>query len=453
MDASTTSAQGTSRRGFLTMLAMAPLAGAALSACGTSGPSSSGGGGGGDGAASMWYLSGQPNEKIKTDNLKAWGDANPDSTISVDFFQNDAYKTKIKTAIGAGQAPTFIYSWGGGTLASYAAAGQVLDLTSWFDDATLKGSVLESTYKAGTVDGKIYAYPNENAALILFYYNKKLFKQVGAEPPTTYDELLALVDTFKGAGIAPIALAGQSRWTSMMWLEYFFDRVGGPEVFDAIFAGTADAWSNPDALKALQMVQDLVKAGGFITGFESITADSNADQALLYTDKTAMMLHGSWVYSGIKNDAADFVADGNLGWFAFPPITGGKGDPKNVAGNPAQYMSVSSKATQAQQDIAKAYFTDTTNGIMSETVIDAYVASGQVCIASGIEDKIAASEDKDFLQFAYSAVQDAPSFVQSWDQALSPSTAEALLSNIDQLFSLSITPQQFADNMNATIGQ
>ena len=42
-------------------------------------------------------------------------------------------------------------------------------------------------------------------------------------------------------------------------------------------------------------IQDLVKANGFIKGFSSIAADTNADQALLYTGKAAMMLHGSWV--------------------------------------------------------------------------------------------------------------------------------------------------------------
>ena len=45
----------------------------------------------------------------------------------------------------------------------------------------------------------------------------------------------------------------------------------------------------------------------------------------------------------------------------------------------------------------------------------------------------------------------APNFQQSWDQALSPAQAEALLNNIDQLFLLKITPEQFATAMNATI--
>ena len=448
----------TSRRSFLTMVAMAPVAAAAVSSCGTSGPSSSSGGstggGGGNATASMWYLSGEPNETIKNENISSWNDANPDQTLDITFFQNDAYKTKLRTAIGAGQAPTLIYGWGGGILASYAEADQVLDLTSWFDEnPDVKGRVLESTYGAATVDGKIYALPNENASPIIFYYNRDLFEQVGIEPPATWDDLMAAVQTFNDNDIAPIALGGQSRWTSMMWLEYLYDRVGGPEVFNAIYAGEPDAWSAPGSIQALTMIQELVQAGGFITGFESITADSNADIALMYTGRTAMMLHGSWTYSGMKGDGGDFVPSGSLQWIEFPTVEGGAGDPKNMVGNPAQYMSISTAADAEAQEAAKAYLADPENGIMSDSVIQAYIDSGQVCIATGIDDLIAESEDADFLQFAYGLVQDAPNFQQSWDQALSPATSEELLTNIDQLFSLSITPQQFADNMNQTLGQ
>ena len=42
---------------------------------------------------------------------------------------------------------------------------------------------------------------------------------------------------------------------------------------------------------------------------------------------------------------------------------------------------------------------------------------------------------------------------QSWDQALGATQAETLLDNIAKLFQLSISPQQFADNMNKVIGQ
>ena len=106
----------------------------------------------------------------------------------------------------------------------------------------------------------------------------------------------------------------------------------------------------------LTKIQDLVKANGFIKGFSSITADSNADQALLYTGKAAMMLHGTWTYGSMKDDGGDFVTGGNLGCMNFPPVEGGKGDPSNTVGNPGQYLSISSKATAEEKETAKKFF-------------------------------------------------------------------------------------------------
>ena len=258
------------------------------------------------------------------------------------------------------------------------------------------------------MDGKIYAIPTQTVTPIIFYYNKELFDQAGAEPPATWDDLMSLTKTFNDMGVAPLSLGGQSRWTSMMWLEYLYDRVGGPEVFTAIYNGEPDAWSNPAAIQATTMIQDLVKADGFIKGFTSITADSNADQALLYTGKAA-----------------------------------------NTVGNPAGYQSISSKASESEKEAAKKYFKD---GLLTDTEIDAYIETGSVPIVKDIEDKLAQSDDSEFLTFQYELTKNAPNFQQSWDQALSPTAAEALLSNIDQLFLLSITPEEFADNMNATLG-
>lgn len=441
--------RATSRRQFLSMIALAPVAGSALAACGTSGPGSTGSGA--DAVATEWYLSGEPSESITTDAVNAFNEANPDQAIGLTFFQNDAYKTKIKTAIGAGQAPTIIYGWGGGTLGSYVQAGQVDDLTGWFDqNAAVRDRLFPSSFGPATVDGKLYALPNETVTPIVMYYNDEVFEKVGASKPTTWDELVALVPVFRDAGVAPLSLGGQSRWTSMMWLEYLFDRIGGDQVFADIAAAKPDAWNTPAAVDALTKVQDLVRAGGFVDGFESVTADSNADQALLYTGRAAMMLHGAWCYGAMKNDAADFVTGGKLSFGPFPTVTGGAGDPSNAVGNPGQYMSVFSQAGQEAKDAALAFFAD---GIMTDDVIQAYIDNGQVPIVTGIEDRLAASDDAEWLDFVYQLASKAAVFTQSWDQALSPSTAEALLTNIEQLFALSIDPQAFITNMNATLGQ
>ncbi len=441
----------TSRRTFLRYALATPLAASALAACGTSGPGQAGGGGGGTGTATYWYLSGQPSEGVRTNALNAFNKANPNDQITGTTFQNDAYKTRIRTAVGANQAPTIIWGWGGGTLRSYVKAGQVEDLTSWFgQNPDVKSRLLDSSFGPATVDGKIYATPAETVQPIVLYYNKRVFDKVGAQPPQSWGDIMALVPKFNAAGVAPFSLGGQSRWTNMMWLEFLFDRIGGPEVFDAVANGQANAWSNPAALEALTKVQDLVKANGFVKGFSSITADSNADLALLYTDKAAMMLHGSWTYGTMASNGGDFVSGGHLGFMNFPPVEGGKGDPSDTTGNPAQYLSISSKASDAQKATAKKFFA---TGVLTDAEVQDWIGIGAVPIVKGIENKLAAAKGADFLQFVYGVASKAKAFPQSWDQALSPTQAEKLLDNIAQLFQLSISPQQFASNMNGVIGQ
>ncbi|MFD9749058.1 extracellular solute-binding protein [[Kitasatospora] papulosa] len=428
-----------SRRTLLGLAAGLPVS-AALTACGSSGP-------GGGGGATYWYLNGQPQEGARAGAVDAFNKAHPKGQIKDTTFQNDAYKTKIKTAIGAGQAPTIIWGWGGGTLRTYVEAGQVEDLTSWFGEhSEVRKGLFPSSFGAATVDGRIYAMPCEVVQPIILYYNKRVFDQVGAEPPQSWDDVMALVPRFNAKGIAPFSLGGQSRWTNMMWLEFLFDRIGGPEVFQAIMGGEKNAWSHPDAIAALTKVQELVKADGFVKGFSSITADSNADQALLYRGKAAMMLHGAWSYGIQQADGGDFVSSGALGYMNFPPVDGGKGDPGNTVGNPAQYLSISSKAGAEEKKIAKEFFA---SGVLQDNETKRWIDNGSVPIRLGTEKLLAASKNADFLQFTYDLASKAKVFGQSWDQALSPAAAETLLDNIAKLFQLNVSPQEFASALNA----
>ncbi|MFD0523776.1 extracellular solute-binding protein [Paractinoplanes durhamensis] len=425
-----------SRRNFLGLTAGAAGA-AALAACGSSGPSDKGGSGSSSGSASYWSLSGEPGQPIRQAAIDRFNKANPDTKIAPEFFQNDAYKQKIKTAIGAGQAPTMIWGWGGGGLKSYVDASAVVDLTDWLgQNAAVKDKILTSSFGAGTVNGKVYALPIETVQPIVLFYNKKVFEKVGVQPPQSYGDILDLIPKFNAKGIAPFSLAGQSRWTNMMWLEFMLDRQAGSEVFDNVFSGKAGSWSDPQVLEMLTKVQDLVKGKAFINGFSSVTADSNADQALLYTGKAAMMVHGSWSFGIQKANGGDFVKSGGLGWMNFPPIDGGKGDPTNTVGNPGQYLSISSKASAAEQDIAKKFFSTT---LVDDDEKAGWVKSGGVPVLKDA-DSLYTGDDAQFLKDMAAIASGAKTFAQSWDQALSPTAAETLLDNIAKLFQLQVTP-------------
>ena len=246
----------------------------------------------------------------------------------------------------------------------------------------MKNRLFPSSFGAATVDGKIYAMPAETVQPIVLYYNKKVFDKVGVEPPKTYADILDLVPKFNAQKIAPFSLGGQSRWTNMMWLEFYFMRAGRQRPVQPRHDARRAPGPTRTRTKSLQMTQDLVKANGFVKGFSSITADSNADQALLYTGKAAMMLHGSWSYGIQVANGGKFVPSGGLGWMNFPPIDGGKGDPGDTVGNPGQYLSISSKASDDQKDIAKNFFK---TQVLSDAENKQWIDTGQVPIVKGTD--------------------------------------------------------------------
>ncbi|MDX6320588.1 MAG: raffinose/stachyose/melibiose transport system substrate-binding protein, partial [Propionibacteriaceae bacterium] len=79
--------------------------------------------------------------------------------------------------------------------------------------------------------------------------------------------------------------------------------------------------------------------------------------------------------------------------------------------------------------------------------------SGSVPVVKGSNSQFSAGGDADFLNYVYDVSSNAKNFAQSWDQALSPTAAETLLDNIAKLFQLSVSPQQWVDNMNQVIGK
>ena len=293
--------------------------------------------------------------------------------------------------------------------------------------------------------------PAETVQPIVLYYNKRVFEKVGAQPPQSWGDIMNLVPKFNAAGIAPFSLGGQSRWTNMMWLEFLFDRIGGSEVFQAVADGQQGAWSNPAAIDALTKVQDLVKA-------------ERLHQGLLVDHRRLQRRPRPALHRQGRDDAARLVdlrhhvdrrrrlrLRRQPRLHELPARRGRQGRPD--APPPATRRSTCRSRRRPptqQKETAKKFFA---TGVLTDAEIQDWIGTGGVPIVNGADAKLTGSKDADFLKFVYGVASKAKSFPQSWDQALSPTAAEKLLDNIAQLFQLSVTPQQFADNMNGVIGQ
>ena len=127
-----------------------------------------------------------------------------------------------------------------------------------------------------------------------------------------------------------------------------------------------------------------------------------------------MLLQGSWVYGTFKQDAPDFVAEGNLGFLNFPAKEDGSGDPANVVGNPANYWSISADADEDVQELAIQYLNDYN---LNDDMVQSFLEMGAIPAVEGLEEKFAGLDDEEFLSFAYDMVLSAPHFQLSWDLA------------------------------------
>jgi raffinose/stachyose/melibiose transport system substrate-binding protein len=387
----------------------------------------------------MWALNDQT---ILKQSVDAFNKDHPDDKITLRLFANDDYKQKLRVAFGAGQAPDLFFNWGGGALNDYVKAGKVAALSP---SEVSTDRFTPSVMKSATFTGKVYGVPANGLAPVVLYYNKKVLADAGVQPPASYAQLTAAVTRLKAKGVVPVSLAANSKWPTLMWLEYLLDRTGGSKAFARISAGDASAWQDPAVTKANQYLQDLSTSGTFGDNASSLGYDQGAATALLYTGKAAMELMGTWEYTNITTADPGFVKSGGLGWTAFPALDGGAGDPADIVGNPSNFLSLN--AATKDKAAALTYLKDY---VMNSSQIDAYLASGSVPPVKGLEGKLAATPpaDRPWLTFVYDLVRNAPGFQLSWDQDLPSSQSDPLLTNVDQSFLRQIPPARFGQNMS-----
>lgn len=430
------------RRFRTAAIATAALA-ALLAACGSSGPGDSGNSGSGGSDFQVWTLQDtamQSTWKLSIDNFNK---TSKEGQAKLSLFGNDPYKQKLRTAIGSPQAPDVFFNWGGGNLKEYTDAGKVEDLTAALDaKPDVKNAIIPAVLDGAKIDGKYYGVPARGMQPLVLYYNKKVLSDAGVTPPKTWDDLLVAVDKLKAKGVTPIALAGNQTWTELMYAEILLDRIGGPEVFEKIRNGDKSGWKDPAVIQTMTMIQDLIKRGGFGNKYSSVGYDAGGASTILAQGRAGFHFMGSWEYVNQLGQSPDFVKSGGLGWAAFPAVTGGKGDPSDTVGNPANYYSVTkdSKNVKGATDFILSQMT-------SPEYVKSLIAAGDVPAVTGVEDQLKASANGDHAVFVYDLANNAKHFGQSWDQDLPAADAQNMLTALSKVFLNQMTPQEFADTL------
>lgn len=353
---------------------------------------------------------------------------------------NDEYKTKLMIAMGANDEPDIFMSWGGGPLETYINSGKVWDMTDALHEEDIFDNFLPVALDLATVNDRVYGVPITNMVAAFVWYRTDIFERYGLEVPATYGELLEVMEVLQANNITPFTLANSNKWTGSMYFMYLVDRIGGPEAFyNAAMRVNGGSFASEAFIKAGEILQDLVQKGAFPRGFQSMDEDLAQSRNLLYTDRAAMYLMGSWAYATIKAENEEMLKD--LDFFVFPAIEDGLGDPSNLVGTPGDnYFSIAEKCENKEYAIKFLKY------LSDEDAAQMLLDNGSIPpFGEDIESKIT----DETMQKMYATISEADT-VQLWyDQFLPPELAAVHLDTTQALFGLEMTPEEAAQTMEA----
>jgi len=351
----------------------------------------------------------------------------PNVNIEITFLENEAFKSQLVTVMQAEEPPDLFQSWGGGVLWNYADAGLLRNIApelegEWYDSFAMPAAV-EMFGK----DGEYYGVPFDWGAVGIFY-NKALFAEAGIEEvPTTWAEFLTAVQMLKDAGITPIALGEGDLWPGHFWFVYLATRVGGKDAFVNAYYRNG-SFADPAFIEAGEHLQELIALEPFQEGFMSM---GYGDEARLVGDgEAAMELMGQWAPGSQESNSEQGGIGDDLGFFAFPMVEGGAGDPSDILGGGNGY-AVGKNAPDEAIDFLK-YLTSV--DVQSRTTF-------AVPVVKGSTDFLA----DDPIMSQIIEMRDNANYAQLYyDQFLPPAVAQAVLDAVQGLFAGELSAEDAA---------
>ena len=258
--------------------------------------------------------------------------AHPGVKVEIQYLENESYKKKLTTLLQSPDRPNILYSWGGGTMRDQVKAGVLEDLSVPMD-AKWRESFMPAALQAYTVNGKVYGVPLLMGQ-VGFFYNKDLFAKAGVDAGSikTWDDLLGAVKKLKESGTTPIIVGGGDKWPLHFYWSHLALRIGGKSAFDAAVQGEGKGFASDTFVQAGVLFQQLTDLKPFQPGYLGSTFPQSSGQ--FGDGKGAMVLMLNAMLGSMKANSANKlgIPEDKLGWFPFPVVAGGKGDPSDTLG-------------------------------------------------------------------------------------------------------------------------
>ena len=305
--------KGLSRRRFLTLAGTTVVGAAGTSLLTPSGALAATSGAGGTAPAtrrpitiSYWNHQHPPLIEFLKAKMELYRQGNPHVSFEFQFASNRDHLQKLAVAMGTGTGPDMFNLHSAYTLGYQSKkllAPVPPELVGYKSYTEMRAEFLPEALDGLTFDGQIYGVPMQSNAFSLFI-NKKHFQEAGLDPvkdaPKTWDDVAKVGKKLvKMEGNRMVREGFDFGYMLPTWIMYQVQPIiqqHGGDILDT--AGKA-AVNSPQAVKALQMMQDLLYVQR--VGDPTITATSpaNANEDFVQ-GKLSMWLTGPWAIETLK---------------------------------------------------------------------------------------------------------------------------------------------------------
>ena len=259
--------------------------------------------------------------------------------IDIQYEGTQEFEVTMSIRVDGGDPPNIADFPQPGLMASFAASGDIVDVTTFLPDSALS-NYNDSWNQMATVpgaDGDIQAgvFHRFNGKSLVWYPIDD-FEASGYAIPQTWDELMTLSDQILADGDTPwcvgLGSGAATGWVATDWMEDIMLRTTSLENYDAWVAGDL-AFSSPEVTNAAEILADVWTDENVFGGRAAVVTTEFGDApAPMFEEPPRCWMHrqGNFITSFFPESAEAGV---DYGFFYLPPIDEEYGKPFLVAGD------------------------------------------------------------------------------------------------------------------------
>lgn len=372
----------------------------------------------------------EPRKSFYDQKVKEYMKAHPNVKINVDAVLNDSYKEKIRVLVSNDDLPDVFTSWSDSFALNLVSSKRIMPLNDILaEDKDWSGKFIQSQFSGFTFDDVTYGVPFTVDGKA-FFYNKEIFKKHNIEVPKTYKEFIAVLDKLKAEGYeTPIVEGLTNGWAISHYMGTIFQRILDPQVMAKDFNDKTGEFTDPGYIKGLEVFKELTKYMGDVS-----TAIDHEAARNMFASGEAPIVYMQFAEIKMVEDQKKV----DFGFFDFPEIEGGKGDPKALTGAPEGWM-LSKNAPKEAVDFLKFLTSEETAHEFTKT-------DGQLNAVNGAVDEENTSPAR---MEAFDIIQNASATTPWFDNAVNIKIADIFMRGGQSLANGQMTPKDIMKEVQA----